>query len=131
MSIATENEVKPETTTDFPVKVTEAAAEEVKRHIVEMQKDDEFAGEQLYMRVRVQGGGCSGFEDKLEMDTKYNEKLDNLYEMHGVKLVVDKRSLLYLEGATIDFHSDLNRRGFRIVNPNAKKTCGCGSSYSM
>jgi iron-sulfur cluster assembly protein len=88
-------------------------------------------GGKLYLRVRVQGGGCSGFQNKLDLDAKYDEKTDHKFDFHGVEVVVDKRSLLYLAGATVDFHDDLNKRGFTITNPQAKSTCGCGSSYTM
>jgi iron-sulfur cluster assembly protein len=115
-----------------PVTVTEKAALEVKRHIADMQaRGDIEQGATLYLRVRVQGGGCSGFQNKLDLDAKYDEKTDHKFEFHGIEVVVDKRSLLYLNGATVDFHDDLNKRGFTINNPQAKSTCGCGSSYSM
>jgi iron-sulfur cluster assembly accessory protein len=114
-----------------PVIVTEKAASEVRRHISEMQHDEELAGKPLYLRLRVQGGGCSGFQNKLDLDPTFNAKIDSLFEIHGVQVVIDKRSLLYLQGATVDFHDDLNKRGFSVTNPTAKGTCGCGSSYSM
>ena len=115
-----------------PVVVTEKAALEVKRHIADMLERKEIEeGGTLYLRVRVQGGGCSGFQNKLDLDAKYDEKTDHKFEFHGIAVVVDKRSLLYLNGATVDFHDDLNKRGFTISNPQAKSTCGCGSSYSM
>lgn len=115
-----------------PVVVTEKAALEVKRHIADMLERKEIEeGGTLYLRVRVQGGGCSGFQNKLDLDAKYDEKTDHKFEYHGIAVVVDKRSLLYLNGATVDFHDDLNKRGFTISNPQAKSTCGCGSSYSM
>ena len=115
-----------------PLTVTEKAASEVKRHIADMSSRNEIEpGSTLYLRVRVQGGGCSGFQNKLDLDQKYDEKTDHKFEFHGVEVVVDKRSLLYLAGAVVDFHDDLNKRGFTISNPNAKSTCGCGSSYSM
>ena len=110
--------------------VTEKAAAEVKRIISDQQANGEMQ-EKIYLRVRVVGGGCSGFQNKLDLDPQVNEKLDEVFEFHGVPVVVDKRSLMYLGGATVDFHDDLNRRGFSISNPNAKSTCGCGSSYSM
>jgi iron-sulfur cluster assembly protein len=81
--------------------------------------------------MRVVGGGCSGYQHKLDLDTNINEKLDEVLEFHGVPVVIDKRSLLYLSDITLDFHNDLNRRGFSFDNPNAKSTCGCGSSFSM
>jgi iron-sulfur cluster assembly protein len=115
-----------------PITVTEKAASEVKRHIADMEAGGQIeAGSKLYLRVRVQGGGCSGFQNKLDLDAKYDEKTDHKFEFHGVEVVVDKRSMLYLSGAVVDFHDDLNKRGFTITNPNAKSTCGCGSSYSM
>ncbi|HVK08799.1 MAG TPA: iron-sulfur cluster assembly accessory protein [Gemmataceae bacterium] len=113
----------------FPIVVTEKAASEVKRIIAEQQASG--AADTLYLRISVRGGGCSGFQNKLDLDTVYNEKTDVRSEQNGVVLVVDKKSLLYLQGATVDFHEDLNARGFRITNPQAKGTCGCGSSYSM
>ena len=115
-----------------PVTVTEKAADEVKRVIADMQASGQVeAGSKLYLRVRVQGGGCSGFQNKLDLDAKYDEKTDHKFEFHGIEVVVDKRSMLYLAGAVVDFHDDLNKRGFTISNPQAKSTCGCGSSYSM
>ena len=113
-----------------PLVVTEKAAGEVKRIIAEQRAAGEMP-EKVYLRVRVVGGGCSGFQNKLDLDQQINERLDELFEFHGVPVVVDKRSLMYLGGATVDFHDDLNRRGFSISNPSAKSTCGCGSSYSM
>jgi iron-sulfur cluster assembly protein len=96
-----------------------------------MQSDEELAGKPLYLRLRVQGGGCSGFQNKLDLDPNFNEKIDQLFDVHGLQVVIDKRSMLYLQGATVDFHDDLNKRGFSVTNPTAKGTCGCGSSYSM
>jgi iron-sulfur cluster assembly protein len=110
--------------------VTEKAANEVKRIIQEQQGAGSLP-EKIYLRVRVVGGGCSGFQNKLDLDPVVSEKLDEVFDFHGVPVVVDKRSLMYLDGALVDFHDDLNRRGFSITNPNAKSTCGCGSSYSM
>ena len=85
----------------------------------------------IHLRMRVVGGGCSGFQHKLDLDPVVNEKLDEVFEVHGVPVVIDKRSLMYLGDATVDFHDEINRRGFSITNPNAKSTCGCGSSFSM
>lgn len=114
---------------DAPIILTEKAATEVKRILAEQAASGET--QKLYLRMRVVGGGCSGFQHKLDLDPVMNEKLDEVFEIHGVPLVVDKRSLLYLGGVTVDFHDDLNRRGFSITNPQAKGTCGCGSSFSM
>ena len=113
------------------ITLTEKAAGEVRRIIGEQQNGGNGAPEKLYLRMRVVGGGCSGFQHKLDLDPVMNPKLDEVFEFHGVPVVVNKRSLLYLGDAQVDFHDDLNRRGFSITNPNAKSTCGCGSSFSM
>lgn len=120
------------------INLTEKAAGEVKRIIHEqLSAPPEANGsaqplpDRLYLRLRVVGGGCSGFQHKLDLDPAVNDKLDEVFDMHGVPVVVDKRSLLYLDGVQVDFHDELNRRGFSISNPNAKSTCGCGSSFSM
>ena len=112
------------------ITLTEKAAGEVKRIIGEQQQTGNVP-EKIYLRIRVVGGGCSGFQNKLDLDPVVNAKLDEVMEFHGVPAVVDKRSMMYLSDVTVDFHDDLNRRGFSINNPNAKSTCGCGSSYSM
>jgi len=117
-------------TTTAPVVLTEKAAGEVER-IVADQQQQAGAPEKIYLRVRVVGGGCSGFQHKLDLDPAVNPKLDDVFQQHGVDIVVDKRSQMYLQGVTVDFHDDLNRRGFSVSNPSAKTTCGCGSSFSM
>jgi iron-sulfur cluster insertion protein len=114
------------TTKTLPITLTEKAASEVRRIAA-----DQAAETPLYLRVRVVGGGCSGFQHKLDLDETVNEKLDETFESHGVNIVIDKRSMLYLDGVTVDFHDDLNKRGFSVSNPGAKTTCGCGSSFSM
>jgi iron-sulfur cluster assembly protein len=114
----------------MPITVTEKAAGEVKRILSEQQQAGGLP-EKVYLRMRVVGGGCSGFQHKLDLDPAVNPKLDEVFEFHGVPVVVDKRSLIYLDGAQVDFHDDLNRRGFSISNPQAKSHCGCGSSFSM
>lgn len=111
------------------ITLTEKAAGEVKRIISETQPTS--GHEKIYLRMRVVGGGCSGFQHKLDLDPQVNPKLDEVFEMHGVPVAIDKRSLMYLDGVTVDFIDDMNRRGFSIQNPNAKTTCGCGSSFSM
>ena len=108
------------------VTITAKASEEVRRIM-----GDQGVNDKLYLRLRVVGGGCSGFQHKLDLDPTVNEKLDDLFEIEGVPVVIDKRSMLYLGGVTVDFHDDLNKRGFSITNPTAKSTCGCGSSFSM
>jgi iron-sulfur cluster assembly protein len=106
------------------VLLTEKAAKEVKRVLDENKMEDG-----TMLRVRVTGGGCSGFSYGLGFETQFNDAQDSRYEYHGVPLVVDKKSLLYLDGVTIDFYEGLEKRGFVFDNPNAVKTCGCGSSF--
>ena len=125
VSLGVKNEEKPAIT----INLSEKAAQEVRR----IMADQQAAGtaEKLYLRMRVVGGGCSGFQHKLDLDPQFNAKLDEEFIIHGVPVAIDKRSLLYLNGVTVDFHDDLNRRGFSITNASAKSTCGCGSSFSM
>lgn len=125
-------ECKPQTSVNPPITVTERAAEEVRRIVDEQRAAGVLAPEErVYLRVSVKGGGCSGFQNKLDLDPNFNEKSDELFEVNGVGVVADRKSLLYIGGATVDFHNDLNKRGFSVSNPNAKTTCGCGSSFSV
>jgi iron-sulfur cluster assembly protein len=82
------------------------------------------------IRVSVKGGGCSGLMYDLDFDTAINPA-DQVFEDKGVKILVDKKSLLYLLGTTLDFSDGLNGKGFQFVNPNASRTCGCGESFSV
>jgi iron-sulfur cluster assembly protein len=107
------------------VTLSEKAANEVKRI---MQEQNLEAG--MVLRVGVVGGGCSGFQYSLGFDKGYDEKIDSKYDYHGVTVVVDKKSALYLDGTTVDFYDGLEKRGFTFDNPNAVKSCGCGSSFS-
>lgn len=106
------------------VTLTEKAALEVKR-IIEDQKLEEGT----VLRIGVTGGGCSGFSYALGFDKTVDTKVDTQYECHGVKMVVDKKSALYLDGTTVDFYDGVEKRGFTFENPNAVKSCGCGSSF--
>ncbi len=105
-------------------KVTEQAAKEIKRAMNENQLNDHF------VRVSVQAGGCSGFMYGLGFEEKSELTSDDVVKEYGDLLVaVDKKSLLFLDGTTVDWVEDLNQRGFKFDNPNAKKTCGCGKSF--
>ncbi len=103
--------------------VTEAAAEKAKA-IIEREASPGAA-----LRVSVVGGGCSGFQYSLGFDTEI-KKDDVILEQHGLRVVVDETSLQYLRGTTIDYVNGLHGAGFKFVNPNADRTCGCGSSFS-
>lgn len=106
------------------LKLTERAAQEVRRFQQEHSFDD-----QMMLRVGVAGGGCSGFNYTLNFVDSYDEAKDTKFDCHGVPVVVDKKSSLYLDGTTIDWHESLDKQGFTFENPNAVKTCGCGSSF--
>ncbi len=104
--------------------LTERAAKEVQR-VLEEQKYET----NTLLRVGIAGGGCSGFQYSLGFDKVYDAKADSKYDYHGVSVVVDKKSALYLDGTTVDFYDGLEKRGFTFENPNAQKTCGCGHSF--
>ncbi len=106
------------------VALTEKAANEVKK-IMQEQKFEEA----MVLRVGDAGGGFSGFQYSLGFDKGWDEKTDSKYDYHGVTVVVDKKSALYLDGTTVDFYDGLEKRGFTFDNPNAVKSCGCGSSF--
>ena len=103
--------------------------EKAKNKILDLRKD-EGQEENKNIRVSVQGGGCSGLMYDLSFDAAINEK-DKVFEDKGVKILVDKKSLLYLIGTTLDFSDGLNGKGFQFVNPNASRTCGCGESFAV
>ena len=95
-----------------------------------LMKDDGFNPIQDFVRVGVKSGGCSGLSYELKFDSnQFNE--DRLFEDNGVKILVDKKSLLYLVGTTLDYSGGLNGKGFVFNNPNANRTCGCGESFSL
>lgn len=104
--------------------LTENAAQEVKR-IIESQKIED----QMFLRVGVTAGGCSGFSYALGFAKDFDENVDAKYEFHGVPVVVDKKSDLYLDGTTLDFFEGIEQRGFTFNNPNEVKSCGCGKSF--
>jgi iron-sulfur cluster assembly protein len=83
----------------------------------------------MYLRVGVKGGGCSGFSYTLDLTETISEQ-DETFNQHGIEVVCDPKSLLYLEGTQVDFKDELMGRGFVFSNPNATSSCGCGSSFS-
>ena len=104
--------------------LTEKAANEVRRAMDEIKAED---GSML--RVSVTGGGCSGFQYSLTFDNAYDDKADTKLDFHGVPVVVDRKSALYLDGAELDYIDGIEQRGFTFRNPNAVKSCGCGQSF--
>jgi iron-sulfur cluster insertion protein len=108
------------------INVTVSAASKISELLVEENKPD--AG----LRVFVQGGGCSGFQYGLMIDEGEGDaSTDAVVEVNGVKLLVDPISARYLSGAEVDFVDNITGGGFTIKNPNAKSTCGCGSSFTV
>ena len=107
------------------ITVTERAKEKA---LELMQKDNK--PDSAFIRVGVEGGGCSGLTYKLEFDTVPLPD-DKVFEDKGIKIVCDKKSFLYLIGTELDFSDGLNGKGFLFQNPNASRTCGCGESFSV
>jgi len=105
------------------IQVTEKAAEQIKKIM------DKEGLRDHGLRVAVVGGGCSGMSYKLQFD-KESTQDDKVYELGGVRIIVDKKSSIFLNGTTLDFSDGLNGTGFTFSNPNAKSTCGCGTSFS-
>ena len=91
---------------------------------------DKKEGENTYVRVGVESGGCSGLSYKLDFDNTKDDD-DELVQDNGISLLVNKKSFLYLVGTTLDFSDGLNGKGFVFNNPNASRTCGCGESFSL
>jgi len=110
------------------IKVTEKAVKEMKR----VMEEEEMSEDEYSLKVGITGGGCSGFQYSLgfEKNEDIDEKDNSITEQHGIKVVVDKKSALFLDGTTLDFYSDLDKRGFVFENPNATRTCGCNKSFS-
>ncbi len=111
--------------TEAVLTLTERAAEKIRGLMAE-----EPAGDAEVLRVAIQGGGCSGFEYALGFD-RGAQAGDHELEFHGVKVVVDPFSAPYLQGSTVDFLETLAESGFKIENPNATASCGCGSSFQV
>ena len=107
------------------IQVTDTA----KNRIIELRKQEGHA-ETANVRVSVQGGGCSGLMYDLSFDEQIQEG-DKVFEDKGIKILVNKKSLLYLLGTRLDFSDGLNGKGFQFINPNASRTCGCGESFAV
>ncbi len=104
--------------------VTEAAAKAIRKYLA-----DHDAPVGAGLRVGVRGGGCSGLSYFLDVDETVRET-DRVIDAYGVKVYIDPKSLLYLQGSTLDYKSGLMESGFKFVNPNAGKGCGCGESFT-
>ena len=110
---------------ELGVEITEKAAEKIKYFA---ERDGMTAN--VGLRVAVKGGGCSGMTYDLDI-TDQELDSDKVVEQYGVKVMVDKRSYIFLVGTVLDFSDGLNGKGFTFTNPNATKSCGCGTSFSV
>jgi len=106
------------------VKLTERAAKQVRKI-----KKDENLDDELYLRVAVEGGGCSGLSYKLGFDIRTDE--DEVVDTQGLEVIVKPDHMMYLDGVVIDYPDGLDARGFTFENPNASEACGCGSSFAV
>ncbi len=107
------------------IKITDTAIERLS-DLREKEGHAKDAG----LRVSVMGGGCSGLMYDIKFDDNTHDT-DKIFEDKGIKIMVDKKSLLYLLGTTLDFSDGLNGKGFQFINPNASRTCGCGESFAV
>ncbi len=110
------------------IELTKSAIKELKR----FQEDQEMPETEV-VRVGISGGGCSGFSYNMsfQSEEEIDKEVDNIKEFDGIRVVVDRKSMLYLDGTTIDWIEDLTHRGFNFDNPNAVKSCGCNKSFNV
>lgn len=108
------------------IKVSDTA----KQKVVQLMTEEGFSATNDFVRVGVKSGGCSGLSYELTFDKSQLEN-DKLFEDNTVKIIVDKKSFLYLVGTTLEYSGGLNGKGFVFNNPNANRTCGCGESFSL
>lgn len=113
----------PETITSAPISLTSGAIAQLHRIRAEHGVPEHYG-----LRIGVKGGGCSGFSYLLGFDEQKEQ--DTVYDLEGIRILMDKAHGLYLLGMEVDWLEGLNNRGFIFNNPNAKETCGCGTSFS-
>lgn len=105
-------------------------SDQARNKAFQLMKEDGFDPAKDYIRVGVKSGGCSGLEYVLKFDKEKTES-DQIFEDNNLKILVDKKSILYLAGTTLEYSGGLNGKGFVFNNPNAARTCGCGESFSL
>lgn len=105
-------------------------SDEAKKKVKMLMQEDGYDVSKDFVRVGVKSGGCSGLSYDLKFDNQELEN-DKVFEDNGVKIIVDKKSFLYLVGTTLEYSGGLNGSGFVFNNPNANRTCGCGESFSL
>ena len=108
------------------IKVSDSA----KQKVLSLMQEEGFDASSAFVRVGVKSGGCSGLSYELKFDSQAAET-DKVFEDNAVRIIVDKKSFLYLVGTTLEYSGGLNGKGFVFNNPNAQRTCGCGESFSL
>jgi iron-sulfur cluster assembly protein len=108
------------------VTVSEKALE----HVIELMINQGISPDTHYLRVGVKGGGCSGLSYAMDFDNTITD-MDEVVDLNVLRVIIDKKSLLYLYGTELDYSDGLNGRGFNWVNPQASRTCGCGESFAL
>jgi iron-sulfur cluster assembly accessory protein len=107
------------------IMLTKKAEDKVKE--IMSEQSEPYAG----LRIQVVGGGCSGFSYRMGFDKNFSDQSDAIFEFDGLKVFVDKQSLLYMDGSEVDYIDGLHGAGFKFNNPNSTGSCGCGSSFSV
>lgn len=105
-------------------------SETAKKHIFDIMQEENLPLDKFNLRVGVKGGGCSGLSYVMDFDDEITE-MDEIVDLGDLKVVIDKKSVLYLFGTELQYSSGLNGKGFQWVNPNASRTCGCGESFAL
>jgi len=105
-------------------------SETAKKQVMNLMSEGGFDTSKDYVRVGVKSGGCSGLSYELDFDDKMGDT-DKVFEDNDVRIIVDKKSFLYLVGTVLEYSGGLNGKGFVFNNPNAQRTCGCGESFSL
>lgn len=105
-------------------------SETAKKRVIDLMIDEGYDATKDFVRVGVKSGGCSGLSYELKFDNKIAES-DKVFEDNAVRIIVDKKSFLYLVGTVLEYSGGLNGKGFVFNNPNAQRTCGCGESFSL
>jgi iron-sulfur cluster assembly protein len=108
------------------VTVSEKALE----HVIELMMEQGISPDTHFLRVGVKGGGCSGLSYAMDFDDNLTD-MDEVVDLNSLKVIIDKKSLLYLYGTELDYSDGLNGRGFNWINPSASRTCGCGESFAL
>lgn len=105
-------------------------SDQAKQKAVQLMTEEGFDASNDFIRVGVKSGGCSGLEYVLKFDNQ-SDATDQIFEDNGIKIIIDKKSILYLAGTILEYSGGLNGKGFVFNNPNASRTCGCGESFSL